>query len=55
MLSCAIGAWVWMGSAWGSKNKPGIPVIVGFFVDKIIQINNDSYFTVNFMLFTHYF
>ena len=54
-LSRAIGAGVRMGSAWGSENRPGIPVIVGFFVDRIMRINNDGHFTVNFTLFTHYF
>jgi hypothetical protein len=33
----------------------GYLVIVGFFVDRVMQINNDGHFTENFKLFTHYF
>jgi hypothetical protein len=52
-----IGAEVWMGSAWGSKNRPEILylVIVEFFRDRFMQINNDDQFTANFTLFKHYF
>jgi hypothetical protein len=55
--SRALGAEVWTGSAWGSKNRPEILylVIVGFFRDRVMGINNDGHFTVNFMLFKHYF
>jgi hypothetical protein len=53
----AIGAEIRMGSAWGSKNRPetSYRVIVGFFRDRVMQINNDGHFTVNFMLLKHYF
>ncbi len=57
-LSRAIGADVRTGSAWGrSKNRPEISylVIVGFFRDRVMQIDNDGHFTVNFTLFKHYF
>jgi hypothetical protein len=55
--SGAIEAEIWTSSAWGSKNRPEILylVIVGFFRDKVMRINNDGHFTVNFMLFKHYF
>ena len=33
----------------------GYLVIVGFFIDRVMQINNDRHLTVNFTLSKHYF
>ncbi len=38
----------------GDESKSCL-VVVGFFRDRVMRINNDGQFTVNFTLFKHYF